>query len=185
MRTQAIILKKIPIKEYDELIVCYTKDMGKQTYQAKSILRPSSKQAGHLDFLNLVDFSLKKKGPFLSQSSESGRPIIASAYCLRAFSNLKLSLPALSAAYFLVESFDKLIFEGEPDLRLWDFLYHHLDEYDQAAIKGKVNWQIVMKSARENLLKVMGYDPALPIEQLAGVNFKSLQFARKVLKWQE
>ena len=36
MRTQAIILKKIPVREYDELVVCYTKDSGKQVYQAKS-----------------------------------------------------------------------------------------------------------------------------------------------------
>jgi DNA repair protein RecO len=173
MRTQAIILKKIPIREYDELVVCYTKDSGKQTYQAKGILRSTSVQAGHLDILNMVDFSLVKK---------NSHPIITSAYCLEAFRNLKSSLPAMAAAYFLLECFDKLIFEGEPDLKLWDFLYSHLDGYDRLAQKGKANWPMVIKSTRENLLKVMGYDSNLPIEQLANANFKSLQFARKVLK---
>ncbi len=173
MRTQAIILKKISIREYDELVVCYTKDSGKQVYQAKSILRPSSKQAGHLDVLNLVDFSLVQK---------NSHPIITSSYCLDAFRGLKSSLPALAAAYFLLECFDKLVFEGEPDCKLWGFLYSHLHEYNQLAQERRVNWPMVVKSARENLLKVMGYNSTLPIEQLANAAFKSLQFARKVVK---
>src|SRR3990167_10175727 len=118
VRTQAIILKKIPIREYDELIICYTQNTGKQVYQAKSILRPTSKQAGHLDILNLVDFSLVHK---------NSHPIITSAYCLEAFPRLKSSLPAMVAAFFLLECFDKLIFEGEPDLKLWDFLLSKLN----------------------------------------------------------
>jgi hypothetical protein len=182
MRTQAIILKKIPVREYDELVVCYTKDAGKQVYQAKSILRPSSKQAGHLDILNLVDFSLVQK---------NSHPIITSSYCLDTFRNLKSSLPALAAAYFLLECFDKLVFEGESDPELWDFLHSHLCEYNRLALghsqtgeaqKGRVNWPVIIKLTREDLLKVMGYDPALPIEQLANAHFKSLQFARRVLR---
>lgn len=173
MRTQAIILKKIPIREYDELVVCYTKDSGKQVYQAKSILRPSSKQAGHLDVLNLVDFSLVKK---------NNSPIITSAYCLEAFRNLKSSLPALAAAYFLLECFDKLVFEGESDPKLWDFLHSHLCEYNRLAQRGRVSWPIVIKLTREDLLKVMGYNSTLPIEQLADTHFRSLQFARKVIR---
>jgi len=173
MRTQAIILKKIPIREYDELVVCYTKDSGKQVYQAKSILRPSSKQAGHLDILNLVDFSLVQK---------NSHPIITSSYCLDTFRNLKSSLPALAAAYFLLECFDKLVFEGEPDPKLWDFLHSRLCEYNQLARKGRADWPMIIKLTREDLLKVMGYDSTLPIEQLANATFKSLQFARRVVK---
>ena len=181
MRTQAIILKKIPVREYDELVVCYTKDSGKQVYQAKSILRPSSKQAGHLDILNLVDFSLVQK---------NSHPIITSSYCLDTFRDLKSSLPALAAAYFLLECFDKLVFEGESDPKLWDFLHSHLCEYNRLARldsarlarKGRADWPIVIKLTREDLLKVMGYDSTLPIEQLANAHFKSLQFARKVVK---
>ena len=173
MRTQAIILKKIPVREYDELVVCYTKDSGKQVYQAKSILRPSSKQAGHLDILNLVDFSLVQK---------NSHPIITSSYCLNTFRDLKSSLPALAAAYFLLECFDKLVFEGEPDPKLWDFLHSHLRRYNQLAQEGRAGWPIVIRSTREGLLKVMGYDSTLPIEQLANACFKSLQFARRVVK---
>lgn len=171
MRTQAIILKKIPIREYDELVVCYTKDAGKQVYQAKSVLLPTSKQSGHLDILNLVDFSLVHK---------NSHPIITSAYCLEAFPHLKSSLPAMAAAFFLLECFDKLIFENEPDPKLWDFLLSKLHYYNTLSQPTKVS--LVITDARQELLKILGYDPSMPIEHLANSQFKSLQFARSVLK---
>ena len=195
MRTQAIILKKIPIREYDELVICYTKEAGKQVCQAKSVLLPTSKQAGHLDVLNLVDFSLIHK---------NSHPIITSAYCLEAFPRLKSSLPAMAAAYFLLECFDKLIFEGEADPKLWDFLllqfqkfnqkvflwnnspygelFHRRDERDGGTSQYIINWVAELAKARQDLLKILGYDPDQPLEQLANSQFKSLQFVRKVLE---
>src|SRR3989344_9022419 len=109
---KAVIIKKIPIREYNELIVCYTQEEGKQAYQAKSILRPNSKQAGHLDVLNLVDFNLVLG---------NGHPIITSAYCLDAFSSLKTSLGAMSVAFFILELFDRAVMEGQTDDKLWNF----------------------------------------------------------------
>src|SRR3989338_8218961 len=103
MRTQAIILKHIPIKEHDALVICYTDTAGKQTYQAKSPAKPTSVQGGHLDLFNLVDFALVEG---------NGHPIITGAHALRAYANLKSSLPALAAGYFLLEAFDKLVFDG-------------------------------------------------------------------------
>lgn len=173
VRVQAIILKKIPIREYDELLICYTQDMGKQVYQAKSILMPSSKQAGHLDILNLVDFSLVHK---------NSQPIVTSAYCLEAFANLKSSLPAMAAAFFLLECFDKLIFEGEADPKLWNFLLAQLQIYNEQSLNEHVRWPQLIVSAREELLKILGYDSSYSIEQLANSRFNSLQFARQVIK---
>lgn len=177
MRTQAIILKKIPIRDYDELIVCYTLDSGKQVYQAKSVLRPTSKQASHLDILNLVDFSLVHK---------NSHPIITSAYCLDAFPQLKSVLSAMAAAYFLLECFDKLIFENEPDLKLWDFLLAQLRKYNDlprpALDIGNQGLTYLIADTRQELLQILGYDSSMPIEQLANSQFRSLQFAQEVLK---
>ena len=181
MRIQAIILKKIPIRDYDELIICYAQDSGKQVYQAKSVLRPASKQAGHLDILNLVDFSLVHK---------NSHPIITSAYCLEAFPNLKSSLPAMATAFFLLECFDKLIFENEPDPKLWSFLLAQLQKYNNLLKSGlgtgnrgrASDWQGLIAFTRQELLQILGYDSSIPIEQLADSQFHSLQFAREVLK---
>jgi DNA repair protein RecO len=180
MRTQAIILKKIPIREYDELIICYTKDSGKQIYQAKSILRSSSKQANHLDILNYVDFSLV---------DGNGHPIITSAYCIESFTGLKSSLEAMSAGYFLLECFDRLVFEGESDYKLWNFLIAQLGNYNREAdlIQPKIvdlgrHWTSLIANSRQELLQTLGYDHSQQIEALANSQFRSLQFARKVLQ---
>lgn len=143
------------------------------------MLLPTSKQAGHLDILNLVDFSLVHK---------NSHPIITSAYCLEAFPHLKSSLPAMTAAFFLLECFDKLIFEGEADTKLWDFLLSKLNSYNtppestMAVIARAFPVTLAIASARAELLKILGYDPSMPIEHLANSQFKSLQFARSVIK---
>lgn len=168
---QAVILKKIPIREYDELVVCYTKDAGKQVYQAKGILQPMSKQAGHLDVLNLVDFSLVHK---------NSHPIITSAFCVEAFPHMRSSLSAMAVAFFLLECFDKLIFEGQSDPKLWNFLLLYLRSYDKYSLL-KTNWFTVSVLTRREILKILGYDSAVPIEQIANAQFKSPQFIRKML----
>lgn len=185
MRTQAIIIKKVPIKEYDELVICYTKDAGKQTFRAKSVRRPTSKQAGHLDILNLSDFSLVYPGwtgdPKGINKISSNHPIITSAYTLNPWLNLKASLPALGAAYFLLECFDKLVFDGELDHELWNFLFKKLGKYNQLAPRTDTNWTWEIKSSHQELIKTMGYEPNTSVESLVGKPFKSLQFIKKVV----
>jgi len=181
MRTEAIILKKIPIREFDELVVCYTRHAGKQTYQAKSIRRHTSKQAGHLDILNWVDFTLVHPKGSLTEQLINGHSIITQAYSLRTFSNLKSSLPAMAAAFFVLEVFDKLVFEGEVDGKLWNFLLERLDFFDKSAESG-IAWPKVFESTRRELMETMGYDSATAIEDLAGRCFHSLQFCRDVIK---
>ncbi len=173
MRTQAIILKKIPIREYDELVVCYTQDSGKETFQAKSVLRPTSKQASHLDLLNFVDFSLVHG---------NGHPIITSAYVLNSWPHLKSSLAGLAASYFLLECFDKLVFDGQRDEKLWDFLATQFAKYNDSARLNNANWPQIIASAKNEILAVMGYDSGTDLAGLADGHFKSLQFAKKVIR---
>ena len=173
MRTQAVILKKIPIREYDELVVCYTDNLGKQIYQAKSVVKATSVQASHLDIFNWVDFSLIKG---------NGHAIITGAHALRSFANLKSSLPALASGYFLLECFDRLVFEGEADAQLWHFLTKKLEQFDALAKHGYNFWPTVINSTRQELLATMGYDSNAVIEELAGKHFQSLHFARKVIR---
>lgn len=181
MRTQAIILKKIPIKEYDELVVCYTKDAGKQTFRAKSVRRSTSKQASHLDILNFVDFSLVY-GLNASNGISVSHPIITSAYTLNSWLNLKLNLSSMAGAYFLLECFDKLVFDGEADMKLWNFFLQKLEGYDILAKNSDINWAQEIKLSHQEFVKIMGYEPSTNVQILAGKQFKSLQFAKKVIR---
>ncbi len=169
---QAVILKKIPVKEYDELIVCYTPDLGKITCVAKSVQRPTSKQAGHLDILNLVDFEPIQKNQL---------PIITNAYSLNNYGNIKNSLPALAIGNYLLEIFDKFVFESDPDVKLWNFLGNTLERLDSLAGTVGVNWKTEFAGTQNSLLEVLGYNHTTNLEDIIQSRLNSLIFSREVL----
>jgi DNA repair protein RecO len=173
MHIEAIVIKKSKAREHDELITCYTKSAGKQVYHAKSVLRPKSKQAAHLQLLNLVKFNAVRG---------NGHPIIASAYSTSVFPAIKSSLPAMSVALFLLECFDRFIFEGQQDKRLWFFLMDNLQKINRLAGNPDTDWLGVIDLVKNDLLKTLGYDENYQIEYLANASLKSLHFAQKVIK---
>jgi len=139
---RAIILKKQDTNEYDQWVTCYTKEFGKLTAVAKSVLKPGSIQGMHLDVLNLVDFEL---------ISGRGMPIISAAQVENSYRNLKSSYKSIAAAYFFLETIDKLVFENDSDPILWKFLVETLENldkngYDAATFKRR---QIKPKLASE------------------------------------
>lgn len=152
MRHQAIILKKTPIREHDELIMCYTRDHGKQRYVAKSSILARSKQGHHLDVLNHIEFNIIEG---------KHHPIIASAHAINTFPEIKSSLPKLANAFFILECFDKLVYENEKDEQLWEFLKS--GSYD-----------------RDALIKALGYHDTTKISDLTPAYFTSLQFLASI-----
>ena len=183
MRTKAIIIKKQPTNEYDELITCYTQEFGKLTAVAKSVLKGSSMQAMHLDNFNLVDFELI-----------NGRsiPIIAAAQSENSFRNIKSSLPTLAVAQFFMDVLDKMVFDLQKDESLWEFMIDVLEKLDS-----KVRPETALTFFRQQqfyLLGVLGYgsprsdlgekrsDLDTEFEHALGVRLKSLDFIYSVLK---
>ena len=155
MRVEAIVLKKIPIREYDELLVCYTADFGKQTYQAKSIQRSHSKQKSHLNTLNHASFGLIE-----TQQT----PLVISALCHNGFWQLRQSLPSLLLANFVLECFDKLVFEAQTDPILWQFLLTTLRELDQLPVGYDRRSQY--EHIQQQLVIALGYHPDTAVEEL-------------------
>ncbi len=158
MRFQAIILKKTPIREHDELIMCYTAHAGKQRYQAKSSMLAASKQGHHLDVLNLAEFNIIEG---------KHHPIIASAVSVDSFQRLKSSLGAMAQAFFVLECFDKLVFENERDDKLWEYLLRTLRT-------GVID--------QRELISTLGYHGDTPLYDLYPSAFRSLQFLKNVVQ---
>ena len=177
---EAIILKKIATREWDQLVVCYTRDFGKQTYIAKSLSRPTSKQVCHLDVLNLVDFELVQKNGSSGLTTGS-MPIVTSAYSLDNFARLKQSLSALAVSSYLLEVFDKFVFDNDSDEKLWQFLNSKLAFLDEQAIRGDCDWQKTLNDTQNQTLAVLGFDRNIDLESVVGNRFGSLIFAREVL----
>lgn len=146
MTTQAIILKKQNTNEYDQLATCYTRDFGKLMTIAKSILKPGSIQALHLDVFNLVEFDL---------INGRGIPIVTGAQLIDSYIGLKNSLAKTAAAYFFIEAVDKMVFENDKDERLWDFLVSFLGEINNA----EETPAKLLRQGQLKLLDVLGYLP--------------------------
>src|SRR3989344_801170 len=125
MRTRAIILKKQNANEYDQLVSCYTEELGKVTAIAKSVLKPNSIQAMHLDLFNLVDFDL---------INGRAMPIITGTQAEQTYLNLKKDLPRLASAYFFAEVADRLFFEYQKDEELWNFFNALLEELNSEQV---------------------------------------------------
>lgn len=146
MRTRAIILKKQNTGEYDQLVTCYTEEFGKITAVAKSVMKPSSVQAMHLDVLNLVDFDL---------ISGRATPIITGAQADNTYPDLKKDLGRLSLAYFFAEVIDKAAFEYQRDENLWEFIHELMGDLNGE--QGDLNE--FLKTRQIELLDILGYAP--------------------------
>ncbi|OGN10237.1 MAG: DNA repair protein RecO [Candidatus Yanofskybacteria bacterium RIFCSPHIGHO2_02_FULL_41_11] len=175
MKTRAIILKKQNTGEYDQLVTCYTQELGKAMTIAKSILKKNSIQAMHLDLFNLVEFEL---------INGNHLPIVTGAQAEKTYPNLKKSLGSLGVAYAIADYIDKIVFEYSKDDEMWNLLVKMLNDLDL----GKQPLP-VLKETQAKLLSVMGYQPDASVdrffEHIAGRRFNSLSFAYSVLKLKE
>ncbi len=177
MTPRGVVLKKTDIGEDNQLITFYTRDFGKLTGVAKSVKKSSSKQASHLELFNLVDFRL------IAGKTQS---IIASAQSLETFTYLKDSLDRLAAGYFILEAFNRLIYEHEKDAMLWNFIQEALIGLNRAElIEGELAEYIA--KTKENFLNVLGYTQYWDkkevnyfLESLSQRKFSSLDFINSV-----
>ena len=156
MLYQGIVIKKVDNGEYNQLVTLYTKDFGKITVVAKSIKKPSSRQAAHLDVLNLVDFLLVFGKNY---------PIITSAQSVETFAGIKSSLSKSATALFVLETFNNLIYDHEKDLALCDFVLNFFDQ-----LEGKVlNFSDVkdyLTGIQKELINLLGYSQEIKNEDI-------------------
>jgi DNA repair protein RecO (recombination protein O) len=182
MQTKALILKKQPAKEFDQLITCYSQELGKFTAVAKSSLKPNSIQGMHLDAMNLVDFDL---------INGRATPIITGAHMLESFSSIRNSLPLTAAAYFFLEVVDRVAYDHQVDIDLWEFLlatFQELNTIEESELSA------LFHTRQQRFLEVLGYasnatgvasatvmSPQSVFEYTFGRQFASLKFLEQVL----
>ena len=150
MPTKAIVIKKQNTNEYDQLVTCYTEDFGKLTAIAKSILKPNSVQALHLDVLNLVEFDL---------INGRGIPIITGAQAINSYPDIKDSLAKTAVAYFFTEVMDKMVFENDKDGQLWSFWVSFLDGLNKYDSNPNLRPMSLLREGQIKLLDILGYFP--------------------------
>ena len=87
---------------------------------------------------------------------------------------MKQSLPALAAAFVLLECFDKLVYENQEDRRLWRLIVDELEKLNTGVVD--------MMSMQKRFLEAMGHGDSAQTEELAQRRFSSLQFLKSVVR---
>lgn len=145
MLLNGIVIRKTEAGEHNQMVTVYAKELGKVGVLAKSVKKNTSKQAGHLDLFNLVDFVAVPGKNYL---------IITQAQSSENFLGIKSSFSKLMTGFFVLESFHRLIYEGEQDLNLWNFLNEQLNKLNGLE---KSEVQTMLTDFKKELLNVLGY----------------------------
>jgi DNA repair protein RecO (recombination protein O) len=124
---QALVLKKQPFNEGDEIITFYTREGGKIRALAKAVKFSTSKLQQKLQALFLVDLIL----------TQSRMPKIISVQPLRTFSSLRENLAAVKMSYFAVETILKFTPDEHKNEQLFDLaveFFKYLDETSEGEV---------------------------------------------------
>jgi DNA repair protein RecO len=145
MQIDAIILRRIPWREHDQLIVLYTRQLGKTAAMAKGSLQATSRQAPALDEGNHIRCRLVP--------GRSGMAVMTGAQAVRAWGTAKSEALRWASAQAVLQAVDAFCFDGQPDGGVWDALSVALGELDdRSSIPLRV-----LRTAQAGLLAALGH----------------------------
>lgn len=155
MNIEAFVIKKIPVREHDQMVVLYSRTHGKQVAIAKGSLRVHSKQALALDDGNYIQCELIE-----------GRAgyIMTGAQAVRSYSVMKSSGVRLAAGNYFLQIMDVLVYDGQPDEQIWACLADTLSMLDAASDDDVLP---LVRNRQRAFLEALGYGlsdaPALSV----------------------
>ena len=144
-QTEAIIIKKTRLGEADSILTLYTPHLGKIQGFAKSLRKPKSKLAGHLELLTHSLVSLAR-----------GRNLdtITGSQTISSFLPLKSDLELTSHALYAIELVNQFTADHIENYPLFQLLLETLDRLCQANDK-----ELVLRYFELHLLNEVGYRP--------------------------
>ena len=146
-KTQAVVLKQIPLGEADRIITVCTPNMGLIRAVAKGVRRSKSKLRGHIELLNHISISLTR-----------GRnlDIVSEAESINSFGNLRKNLKRLSIAFYIAEIVHGFSAEESPNIDLYRLLLTAL-----SALEVADQIDLIVRYCEISALSSSGYKPEL------------------------
>jgi DNA repair protein RecO (recombination protein O) len=146
-QTEAIVIKKTKLGEADSILTFYTPHLGKIQGFAKSLRKPKSKLAGHLELLTHSLVSLAR-----------GRNLdtITGSQTINSFIPLKNELWLTSCALYIVELVNQFTVDQVENFPLFQLTLETLDRLCQTN-----NKELVLRYFELHLLDSVGYRPQL------------------------
>ena len=146
-QTEAIVIKKTKLGEADSILTFYTPHMGKIQGFAKSLRKPKSKLAGHLELLTHSQVSLAR-----------GRNLdtITGSQTISSFLPLKSDLWLTSCALYVTELVNQFTAEHLENFSLFQLTLDTLNRLCQTN-----NKELILRYFELHLLERVGYRPQL------------------------
>jgi DNA repair protein RecO (recombination protein O) len=146
-QTEAIIIKKTRLGEADSILTLYTPDLGKIQGFAKSLRKPKSKLAGHLELLTHSLVSLAR-----------GRNLdtITGSQTINSFLPLKSDLELTSYALYVTELVNQFTADHIENHPLFRLLLEVMEQLCQTSDN-----ELVLRYFELHLLDEVGYRPQL------------------------
>ena len=119
MSTKVIVLKEIPLKEEDKIVVVFSREYGKISVYAKGARKIKSAFLAGTQMLTYSDFSIYKKDNISNLSKIE---------MLDAYMDIKNDYDKLYYAMYFCELVDNLTIEDNPSSSMFDFFVFTLDK---------------------------------------------------------
>jgi DNA repair protein RecO (recombination protein O) len=146
-KTEALVLRSVPVLEADRLITVLTPALGKLRATVRGARRVSSRLGGHVDVLNRVSLSLARGRTF---------EVVTGAEALETFGRLKGDLDRVALALYLMEMADALVPEESPHPNAYRLLLDSLRVMDGVAAS-----PVIPRYVELRMLDEAGYMPEL------------------------
>lgn len=147
-KTDAIVLRRMPLGEADYLLTLYTPHHGKVKAVAKGARKAIGRQTGHVELYARTNLVLYR-----------GRELqtISQAEVQETYACLQEDLERNVYASHFVELMDQFAFEGEENERAYQLLVDALGWLCES----KGDLKLAVRYYELRLLRVMGYEPSL------------------------
>jgi DNA repair protein RecO (recombination protein O) len=146
-QTEAIVIKKTRLGEADSILTFFTPHLGKIQGFARSLRKPKSKMAGHLELLTHSTVSFAR-----------GRNLdtITGAQTIDAFLPLKNDLWLTSCGLYVIELVNQFTAEHQENFALFQLTLETLERLTE-----ENNKELVLRYFELHLLESAGYRPQL------------------------
>ena len=147
-QTEAIVIKKTKLGEADSILTFFTPRLGKIQGFAKSLRKPKSKMAGHLELLTYSTVSFSR--------GRGNIDTITGAQTINAFLTLKNDLWLTSCGLYIAELVHQFTAEHQENFGLFQLMLETLARLCEAE-----NKELVLRYFELHLLESTGYRPQL------------------------
>lgn len=154
-KTDAIVLRKYPLGERDQIVVLLSSTHGKIRGVAKGAKKTTGQLAGKVE----LSYHLS-----LLMAEGRNLDIISQVEILDSFKNIRTDLTKMTYALYILELLDKAIPEPEPHYQLFSLLHStllNIEKYSAPKVSTTYGLSLLLLSFELKLITLLGYYPEI------------------------